>query len=271
MAAPLPRALVHPPLWLDIEDRIFLQCFAADTSMEVTLRGRFLTETGHLQKVALITTPTLARTRATNTMRPGSGWLLNLFAYSSGTVPLRGQLYALMGIMRGGTATAEMSALLAAGYLSFTDYLAWPPGTIESSIMPPGALRSVTGTDPAAGVEILESVPTNARWLVRSVRFQLVTNATVANRYVDLIFDDGTNTLRTIPSRYAQPASTAGTYQFYPETAGVWGDTGAGFVTCPMPLTLLGEAFRIRTSTSSLQAGDNYGAPQLLLEELIQV
>lgn len=58
-----------------------------------------------------------------------------------------------------------------------------------------GHLVSITGTDPAASVEISEIVPDRRRWAIKSIFFTLVTDGTPDNRDVSLILDDGTNTL----------------------------------------------------------------------------
>src|SRR3990170_4429385 len=49
--------------------------------------------------------------------------------------------------------------------------------------------------DPAAGAEVIITVPTAKRWRLVAIRFRLVTSATAASRQVTLIIDDGTNVI----------------------------------------------------------------------------
>ncbi len=130
-----------------------------------------------------------------------------------------------------------------------------------------GRIRSITGTDPAAQAEISETVPARRRWAIKSIFFHLVTDGTVANRHVSLIIDDGANVLWQITCASAHPASCDTTYSFAQIAA------AEALVDCacfhPLPSLALPAGARIRTSTSLLKAGDNFSAPQLLVEEWI--
>lgn len=130
-----------------------------------------------------------------------------------------------------------------------------------------GRIRSITGTDPAANTEISETVPARRRWIIRTLRFQLVTDANPANRYITILIDDGANFLLTFNISQVQSASKTYTYSF----ANI--NVGETFVNPelfhPFPHLILSAGCRLRTFTSGLQVGDNYSAPQLLVEEWI--
>ncbi|MBA7609565.1 hypothetical protein ES703_16756 [subsurface metagenome] len=130
-----------------------------------------------------------------------------------------------------------------------------------------GRIISITGTDPAAQTEISETVPARRRWSIKSIFFHLITDVTVANRHVSLIIDDGTNELWRITCANAHPASCDTTYSFAQIAA------TEALVDCacfhPLPDLSLPAGARIRTSTPLLKAGDNFSAPQLLVEEWI--
>lgn len=127
-------------------------------------------------------------------------------------------------------------------------------------------IRSITGSNPAAGAEVSETVPASARWNLLLFRDQLVTSAVVANRIPQLTIDDGTNTLLIIPpAAGTQAASTSFSYH--------WGNLGYGSnatnngVQIGIPSLVLGAGYRIRTLTSALDVGDDYAAPQYLIQE----
>lgn len=131
-----------------------------------------------------------------------------------------------------------------------------------------GNLRSITGTDPAANTEISETVPANTRWRPLLFRAMLVTDATVATRDVRLVMDDGTLTLAQVPADQTQAASLTISYTaFAGAPLSTARNTGA-VIQMPDGIMLTG-ASRLRTQTSSLQATDNWGAPQYLVEEFI--
>jgi len=131
-------------------------------------------------------------------------------------------------------------------------------------------IKAITGTDPAAGSEISETVPTNARWRVASFRFSLTTSATVADRYVQLVVDDGTTPIRWGDfSPSPQGASATWTYQASP--GGVEHTVRVGVVRIALPDNLvLPQGWRIRTSTANLQTDDDFGPPELIVEEWIE-
>jgi len=72
----------------------------------------------------------------------------------------------------------------------------------------------------------------------------------------------------------ASGANTAAASQTVTLGVGAYGypvGTNNSFITVAIPgLVFLMGGDRIRTSTGSLQAGDNYGAPQLLVEEWLE-
>lgn len=137
----------------------------------------------------------------------------------------------------------------------------------------PGAGRAVlwiAGSDPAAGVEATVTTFLNAQSgpaSILSVSVQLVTDATVANREVVLIVDDGSTTVfASIPSGVTQVASQTRRYTF-----GLALPRGAGAqsldVVAPLPPVAVFNGWRVRTSTVGLQAGDNFGPMTVLVSK----
>lgn len=144
-------------------------------------------------------------------------------------------------------------------------------GTRTLTIYPgqegPGLLRIITGTDPAAGVEITETVPADKRWLLESFNASFTTDATVASRAPVLIIDDGTVLGATQRVPVAATIAASGSANIVGAQYGFSG-TVLGYAVIPLsqPLYIPGGG-RIRTGTGSLQAGDNYTAPILAVHE----
>jgi len=178
-----------------------------------------------------------------------------------GTVS-RGQCYVKISVRVEGV----LVAVLSAGYVTSNVTLAWPYGKLESSIEGPGLIRTITGTNPAAGLEISESVPSGAVWRPMLVRFTLVTDATVITRIVRLRFTDGIDTKWQEVAVSSQTASNTFIYN-YAEN-GVRTTQSSGLIGAFIPPNQrLAAAGFIETSTASIQAGDNYLAPILSVEE----
>jgi hypothetical protein len=126
-----------------------------------------------------------------------------------------------------------------------------------------------TGTDQAAGSEISETITALTKGLY-AVRFRLVTSATVATRTVSLVIDDGTNILWQKVAGATQAASLTRDYVFTRGvTDGVAFDANNQIVmSLPNDFPILPN-FRIRTITTNIQAGDNFAAPLLLVNEVL--
>lgn len=125
-----------------------------------------------------------------------------------------------------------------------------------------------TGTDPAAGAEISDTVPAGKIWILRGVSVSFVASAVAGNRRVNLICDDGatvvfqeranadiivseTRTVRGIVFGSTRPLDT----------------TTLLFLSIPSTGITLPAGSRIRTSTDGILGGDNYGAPTYIVEE----
>jgi len=141
----------------------------------------------------------------------------------------------------------------------------WP--TIEGE--GPWRKRVVLGPDPAAGAEVSVTVDQGRLWIVHSIRIVLVTDATVANRFLVLQLDDGTSVFFEATSSVAHAASATVSYLF--SSAGFWNQLGGTLLGSGLfvPCVLL-RGFRIRTATAGLQAGDNFGRPTLYVDELME-
>jgi len=184
-----------------------------------------------------------------------------------GTVDVvrKGQCYCKVGIRLAGMGIIH----LISDYLDSGQNLSWPHSHLRSNVGEQGYLRSVAGTNPAAGNEVSETVPTNARWRLKSLIATLVTDATVVTRVVRIVIDDGTNMLWRGSAAFDQTASWDIYYVFADHT--FRGDDNQGQIHMPLPRDLLlFQGWRVRTVTANLQAGDNWAAPQLLVEEWIE-
>lgn len=253
------------------DDQLRVTSWNSLASVAVVLTGRFLHgDDGHIEAFSEVHTPNTNRTAASTTHSRARGWLTDLSVLVTGATPQRGQTFVRVDVVRGQGAGAIPLSTLIQGYVTATQRLAYPGSPISDSLSGPGTLRSITGTDPIAGVEISETVPTGARWRFVSLRTQLVTDATVANRTLALLFDDGTNIYAHAATNFNQTASQAINYAFC-----AVGQTYAfyllgGQVSTPANI-VMSAGHRFRTVTTTLTGGDNWVVPQYAVEEWLEV
>ncbi len=146
------------------------------------------------------------------------------------------------------------------------------PNTSRGDSRPGGGnLTDITGTNPAAGSEISETVTSGEVWRLISMTFTLVTSATVANRRVHFQVNGGEGRLLDAFSDIDQPAST--TRQYTVAAFGNLPDREDGDdILIPIPPDfLVSNTDTLETSTTNLQSGDNFSAPILYYESFFTI
>lgn len=252
------------------DDNLRLTVFNALVGVSVTVAGRFQHPDGRVEPFEHRITPTSDRVATVITRRLARGWILNLHVYASAGAPLTGQTFAIASIVRGQSGGVIELATLAAGYVTATQRLAWPSGLVLNSLEGGGALRSITGATPGAGVEVSETVPTGARWELLAFQAQLVTAVAAANRATSLSLDDGATVYVSLPAKFVQTASLT---FFYVWAQGLQNLQDATRITnqSPLPTNLrMGAGHRIKTATSAIQGADQFSAVQYLVREWIE-
>lgn len=265
MAVEVEKALVHPPLWVDSRDLIAATAWNSKANVRICITGRHLSPTGIISHIETHFTPTADRVNYQWLQRTSAGWLLSVAGYADQNEPQRGQTYLRLGIHREG----ELAALLAMDYLIGRNSVFWPGGQHRPTVGGFGAVRAITGTDPAAGAEISETVPSSAVWRLRSIAAELVTSAAGAARVIYLEIDDGTNTLHRYYNPTTQDTSKTRQHYWTPGNTFFTYASGQGYQYGIAPDIILHPGYRFRTSTVNLDAGDNWGPPYYQIEEWI--
>jgi len=262
---------VNPPspLYITRNDNLNVFVWNSLAGLTVRVRARVLLEDGTVVPHEFAYIPSSNRVQNSFSENLTEGFLLDVSAVAFVGEPRRGQAFIRVFIAQGDPDLFEFSQVLLSGYLTPETALAWPPGVLGYTVEGCGALRSIAGADPAAGVEISETVPTGARWKLWGFTFTLVTDATVANRIVDLVLDDGANIYYRAQVPTAQVASQTVIYSAAPQGVAQGVTNLRGLLPLPIPC-LLFQGHRIRTVTQGIVAGDNFGAPRYLVEEWIE-
>ena len=124
--------------------------------------------------------------------------------------------------------------------------------------------RTYLGSAPAAGADWSVTVPGGKAWRILSVRAALTTSVAAANRVAALTVSDGSAVFLTIPPAAVQAASLTWTYDWLEHGNNVQVGTllSGGF-----PDLIIPAGFVIASSTSLLDAGDQWAAPRLYVVE----
>lgn len=253
-------------VWIPSGTALFLNVYNSLASLSVRVTGSVLKTNGLIAPFQVSITPSTDRAISTVRINLEKGFLQGLIVENVGANPQRGQTWIQIGIQRGPGSTGEAKLILLSDYLVNGAGLAFPGSRILSPLEGPGMLKSITGTNPAAGAEITETVPAGAAWILKSLRYVLVADATVITRRTGLRYTDGSNTLFIFNSQQAQTAGQTITYSWLKDLPL---RNSQSEVTDTSVYGIIYAGWKILTQTLSLQAGDDYGAPQYTVEEWI--
>lgn len=260
--------LANGAIYLTGEDHLRLTTIGALAGAVVALEGRLIDPSFRVVPIAERHIPTSDRTAATSVHGLGEGMLMQAQLRLSSGTGTAGHVFGILEIVRGLTGAVQPLATLLQGYISTVPRLAWPGSPIASALTPNGRHRVITGSDPAAGAEVSETVPAGARWRLAIFNFGLQASAAAANRLPLLTIDDGATILWQVGANVALTANLLGVYRTaIGATASVIG-TQHYTLALPSHLMLL-PGYRIRTVTTALDVADNYTAPIYVVEEFL--
>jgi hypothetical protein len=252
------------------EDRLRVVTASSIVGAGVKIQWRMATLKGDTVPNSQDHTPNSDRSVKVQDFELGDGSLLNVTAFASAGAIRTGQLYVMIQLVRGRGLAAIVLGTILGGYVTTTQALGFPGSPIVGSLEGGGCPRTISGTDPAAGVEQLETVPTGARWELKAWFGRLVCSATVATRQPTLVLNYSTNNIQI-----GFPTSAAASQtQNWMAAQGMPLSTkiGAASDLCGLPIgmqLIAGNSFG--TSTTGLQVGDDWGAPVYNVNEWLEV
>jgi hypothetical protein len=261
-----PKLVVpSQPLYFQRNDRISFNIISNIAGSSVKIDYRWLTVEGEIKEGEFLTGQFNFTFNANIALY--EGWLLSFGAIQLTLPSTAVWTFLQAAIARAAPAVpSTAAAIFWQGFISVNTSNGWP-GIVNKELTDgPGFIRSVTGSTPAAGAEINEVVPAQRRWQLISLRAQLTSNATVANRFPGFSLDDGVNQYFATHSNVPQVASTIAGYIATPGNQ-FFNDGQNNFMLPFCSLVPLKAAFRIRTTTVGLQAGDQWAAPQYVVLE----
>lgn len=134
-----------------------------------------------------------------------------------------------------------------------------------------GTIRFVTGSAPAAGADILETVPAGKAWHLKSLKTSLLTEGTAGTRVVKLTVDNGVGVAQEFNTALSHAATLTCSYSWiegWGTALGSSGVAGGSAITTGLPPELILPAgCRINTLTVLIKPLDQYAAPMLYVVE----
>lgn len=125
-----------------------------------------------------------------------------------------------------------------------------------------GPVLTPTAAAPGAGADFSYTVPAGRRFQLESLDVSLTTSATVGNRTVSIVIDDGANIVWRWTSPVAQTASQTIEY-----VGGVGGTEYSaarnGVLAFALPALTVAGGYRIRSITTGIVAGDQWTGPHI--------
>lgn len=233
---------------------------------------------GDLQRYTMEINTGTSRVLQVDSKALGEGWIISATAINNSGINRRGQLFVALYVTYspyGSSSGYPPYFTFFQTYIGKDQNVAWHgggPGRIEMSTEGSGYLRQTNYTaSPAAGAEMVQTIPSNARVKFISMVFQLVTDATVANRIVGVYFRDSSgNNLCSSICLDNHPASTTrrynvGAYGAFQTVLGA-----SAFVNVP-PGLILRQGSYVTTITTNLQAGDQFTFMGWMVEEFVEL
>lgn len=253
------------------EDNLRLIVINSLAGVRVAVQGRRLDENTKIHVFGFDLAATNDRMPTQRDFPLGVGGVLNLTVYVSAGQPHIGETYVILQLIRGTTGGTFVVGTLLAGYITAAQALGFPGSPIHYSLEGDGALKEMVGTQPAAGAEVSEAVPTGARWQIMSLLVGLTASADVAQRLPHFIVQSDLSNFTFLAGTNTHVASEVRWYHLIPGgplAVSSLGDTMV--ITAPAPL-ILSAGMRIVTSTSNIQAADQYSSPRMLIREWLEV
>lgn len=226
----------------------------SDGTRTIILRG--ITKTGLLHHTFATNSN---RTANTETI-PITEIPLSITLNTTATGVQRGELYVQVFLEFANVP----GALLTADYITTAQPLAWPVSNIHDSTHVGGSILNVGGSNPGAGNEIAEAVPTNTIWTLLGVRFLFTTDANVAAREPIIVVRNTNND----PIFFSRPTTTQAASLAIHHTHANYNVAPATYTTrmaATMPNIVLSKGADIITETTNIQAGDAFTSIRLTI------
>lgn len=252
------------------EDALELASYNSQAGVRISVHGRMWSEREGIRPFAFQHVPSTDRLRGLEVFGLPFGYLLNVVIFASSGSPRIGQTFVSLHVIRGRGQARVLLATLLQGYITAEQELAFPGSPVRHSMEGGGYLRTITGTLPGAGSNVLETVPTGVMWQLRAIRVDFTTSAGGPDRR--LLLRIGDLSVSWLVSVAIGPHPGGFTFEYF------WGPGVANELIAnvliyqmilPVPCAIrAADLFTI--SVLNRQAGDVFTAPVYQVEEWLE-
>jgi len=237
----------------------------------IQIFGSITDRSGQRKEFSDTIIPTSNRVINTKLITLSEGILGSFVCYPLVGTPKRGQTFIRASLVTG--AGGLVKEVLFSGYISNERYLSFPISTIENSIDGFGNIVTLTPVNPAPGSGYLFTVPTNTTYKFRPGECTLVTDATVANRWLLLLYSSPTRVLYRFYN--ANNITAAQTLKVGVQSSGLSNILPSGLnfksVSNSRDQLWMSQGYTFQLTLDNIQAGDQFSDYSQTFEELFEV
>jgi hypothetical protein len=262
----LTRA-VQPPsaVYVDTSDVLQISCATSLALEVVTISYRILRADGAAVKGQFQVFPLADRAIVSKLEPLPEGFLLSVSCRAS-VATTRGQTFVRAFLTDPALGGGQPSYMLLADYVTNAMAPAHPNGRVLSPIEGPGQIHAVAIPSAPLGSDFQFTVPVNTRWRIISGSSQFIPSAVAGNRDIALFYTIfGANNFFSEAIAHVT-ASNPCIISWSDVTAVTPLNNRQQTIGIPSNLVILSNTF-FNSSTFGLDAGDQFGAPSMLVEE----
>jgi hypothetical protein len=265
---------VQPPsiLYVDVDDQLVLQSASNQGAEVVTVNVRLLLPNGRLEDMQFVTRPAGTRTPLVQKFSLAQGYILSVSAACAVAVT-RGQTFLRISTQRAASGAGNPAQMLFADYVTTQAASAYPNGRVLSPTEGPGWIHPISSSAPGAGADFVFQSVNNQRLRIIEAFAQLTTSAAVANRNIQIEVLHSASVVQILSALASVAASTTANVTLVPLNPYTGVNPNDLLIPIPPALTLAGftgAVGTIQSLTTNLQAGDQWSALTVLVEELLE-
>jgi len=181
------------PFYTTGEDNLRVLSYNSAAGVRLKVNGRLIDAAGHASPDSWDHIPNTDRSVKSDDLPLSGTTLLNLTVFAAAGSPRIGQTFVIVQLIRGLGSAAIVLGTILSGYVTTQQALGFPGSSVTASTDGEPTPRQIVGATPAAGSDIVETVPTGARWELLSTRQTLTLSAAGIAAPVRAQIDDGAN------------------------------------------------------------------------------
>lgn len=256
-------------LYITGGDFLTVIIFTTASTSGLNLSARVLTPDWEINLVSQSLDGVPTSTFTTKIFPIAEGLLLSLSVSNLNSGLADNTCFVEVGLQHSSNTGVPQHTIIVQGYVTNLFSLEWPTLSVRGGVVNPTRYTPVSATvaNPAAGAEWTYTVGAGLSYQLETVRFQLVTSATVATRSARIRITDGTNELFKSDVNATQAASLTQQYYGGAGLAPFTASPTVFMVQIPVGM-VLGGGWTVGSNSLNLQVADQYSGIFLSFTQL---